>query len=83
MAAAVRRDLASDIGVGITGVAGPEPIDGTPVGEVHLGLVIGEQREALKFNFPQRREAVKRRAVTNALLLIRRALLAREAKTPG
>jgi len=79
MASAVRRVLGSDMGVGVTGVAGPEPLNGRPVGEVHIGLSVGDDSQALKFNFPQRREAVKRRAVTNALLLIRRALLARDA----
>jgi nicotinamide-nucleotide amidase len=83
MASAVRRVLGSDIGIGVTGVAGPEPLGDRPVGEVHIGLVIGEESQALKFNFPQRREAVKRRAVTNALLLARRTLLARGVPAAG
>jgi nicotinamide-nucleotide amidase len=78
MAAAVRRDLKTSIGVGVTGVAGPTELDGHPVGEVHIGLDDGRQPQSLQINFPQRREAVKRRAVTNALQLIRRALLTGE-----
>jgi nicotinamide-nucleotide amidase len=77
MAAAVRRDVRTDIGVGITGVAGPGELDGHPVGEVHIGFDDGTQKQYLTFNFPQRREAVKRRAVTNALQLIRKSLLSR------
>ncbi len=38
MAAAVREKLGADIGVGITGVAGPDAQDGHPVGEVHIAV---------------------------------------------
>ena len=82
MATAVRKTLASDIGVGVTGVAGPTELGGRPIGEVHIGLDDGAETQSLVFNFPQRREAVKRRAVTNALQLIRRALMARDAARP-
>jgi nicotinamide-nucleotide amidase len=78
MAAAVRNRFDADIGVGVTGVAGPTELDGRPVGEVHIGLDDGKQPLSMKFNFPQRRDAVKRRAVTNALQLIRRALMPEE-----
>jgi competence/damage-inducible protein CinA-like protein len=78
MASAARAAIGADIGVGITGVAGPAPQDGHPVGEVHIGLDDGRETSSLRFNFPQRREAVKRRAVTNALQLIRKALLAQD-----
>jgi nicotinamide-nucleotide amidase len=79
MARAVREQLGTDLGVGITGVAGPDAENGRPVGEVHIGLDGGIASDLLRFTFPQRREAVKRRAVTNALQLIRRYLLARDA----
>jgi nicotinamide-nucleotide amidase len=75
MASAVRRDIKADIGVGITGVAGPAEFEGHPVGEVHIALDDGKQPELVQINFPQRREAVKRRAVPSALQLIRRAIL--------
>lgn len=76
MAKAVRERLGADIGVGVTGVTGPEAADGRPAGEVHIGLDDGARTDVIRFTFPQRREAVKRRAVTNALQLIRRSLLA-------
>ena len=82
MAAAIRNRIGADIGVGVTGVAGPTELEGRPVGEVHIGLDDGEQPLSMKFNFPQRREAVKRRAVTNALQLIRRALMPEEPARP-
>jgi nicotinamide-nucleotide amidase len=78
MARAARERLGADIGIGITGVAGPEPQDGAPVGLVHIA-VDGAQAvpsQALSFQFAQSREAIKRRAVTQSLLLLRRALVA-------
>jgi PncC family amidohydrolase len=78
MARAARERLGADIGIGITGVAGPEPQDGAPVGLVHIAVDGGEAvpSQALSFQFAQSREAIKRRAVTQSLLLLRRALVA-------
>jgi competence/damage-inducible protein CinA-like protein len=75
MAGAVRERLGADIGIGITGVAGPDPQEGVPVGQVYVGLVDQTgQPESTGFLFNQGREAIKRRAVTQALALIRRHL---------
>jgi nicotinamide-nucleotide amidase len=38
MATGVRDRLRADWGLALTGVAGPEPQDGQPVGTVHIGL---------------------------------------------
>ncbi len=77
MAAAVRQRLDADIGVGITGVAGPDPQDGVPVGQVYIALDGGENfpPQALAFQFNQSRTAIKRRAVTQSIMLLRRALV--------
>jgi nicotinamide-nucleotide amidase len=77
MAAAVRQRLGADIGIGITGVAGPDPQDGVPVGQVFIALDGGEKvaSQALAFQFNQSRVAIKRRAVTQAIMLLRRALV--------
>ena len=78
MAVAAREQLKADIGIGITGVAGPDPQEGHPVGEVHIALA-GSSRianDSLSFTFPSSRESIKRRAVTQSLMLLRRALLA-------
>ena len=79
MAEAARSVFAANLGIGITGVAGPSSQDGRPVGEVHIGLCDGERAQTMTYTFTQSREAIKRRAVTNALMLIRRALLAADA----
>ena len=78
MARAARELLNADIGIGITGVAGPDPQDGVPVGQVYIGLDGGESVPdlATSFLFNQGREAIKRRAVTQAILLLRRSLVA-------
>lgn len=76
MAQAVRERLQADIGVGITGVAGPDPQDGVPVGQVYIAVATSDgPPEELSFQFPQSRTAIKRRAVTQAILLLYRALV--------
>ena len=75
MATAVRRQFGADIGVGITGVAGPEPHGGQPVGAVCLGVETPDESYATGYTFAQTRAAIKARAVTSALTLIRRAAL--------
>ena len=75
MAAAVRKQFDSDIGVGITGVAGPEPHGGQPVGAVCLGVETPDESYATGYTFAQTRAAIKARAVASALTLIRRAAL--------
>jgi nicotinamide-nucleotide amidase len=83
MAVAVRERFGADIGIGVTGVAGPDPEDGHPVGEVYIALA-GSSRianDSISLNYPSSRENIKRRAVTQALMLLRRALIA--AKPPA
>jgi nicotinamide-nucleotide amidase len=78
MARAVRDRLGTNIGVGITGVAGPDEQEGEPVGTIHIGLDDGSGKEqVISYQFAQSREMVKRRAVTTALSLLRRTLTAR------
>jgi len=76
MAKAIRERLGADIGIGTTGVAGPEPDGTTPVGEVHIAIDGGGKipDQVLNFTFNQSRTAIKRRGVTQALMLLRRAL---------
>ncbi len=77
MAKAVRERLGTDYGVGITGVAGPDPQEDKPPGTVHVAVASPDGEVAhLSMSMNSGRAAVKRRAVTNALLLLRRALLA-------
>ena len=76
MARVARERMSADIGVGITGVAGPDPQEEKPPGTVHVAVDTGmTEPQTLSYQFAQSREAVKRRAVTTALTLIRRTLL--------
>jgi nicotinamide-nucleotide amidase len=75
MAAAARQRLEADIGVGITGVAGPDSQDGKPVGEVHIAVDTGSGSPAvISYVMGQQREQIKRRAVSQAINLLRRSL---------
>jgi len=77
MARAARQNLGAAYGIGITGVAGGEPVQGHPPGTMHIAVHDGARAEPLSYTFYQGRHATKRRAVTSALFLLRRALLAR------
>jgi nicotinamide-nucleotide amidase len=75
MARGVRERLGADIGVGITGIAGPD--GGTPdkpVGLVHLCVASADRLVAREVNIPGGRSDVRARAVMVAMHLIRRAL---------
>ncbi|MEX2246678.1 MAG: competence/damage-inducible protein A [Dehalococcoidia bacterium] len=76
MARAVRERLVASVGVGITGVAGPDEQEGKPAGTIHVAVdAIWEAPRSVSYVFPQGRTAVKRRAVTTALVLLRQSLL--------
>ena len=75
MAEAVRQRLGADVGVGITGVAGPEELEGNPPGTVYIGVAHSGGQEVSAHRFPANdRGLVKRRAVTTALLLLHRTI---------
>ena len=76
MAQAARERLEATVGIGITGVAGPDEQEGKPVGTVHIGIdAAWAAPQTMSYVFPQGRAAVKRRAVTTALTMLRQALL--------
>jgi nicotinamide-nucleotide amidase len=77
MAAAARRNLDADYGIGITGVAGNDEVEGKPPGTMHIAVAGEFGADHISYAFYQGRQATKRRAVTTALFLLRRTLLAR------
>lgn len=77
MARAARDQTGADIGIGITGVAGPDTQEDKPVGTMHIALDDGDGGDGTSYTFAQSREAIKRRAVTSTLQILRRSLLAR------
>ena len=76
MARAAREKLEASVGIGITGVAGPDEQEGKPAGTIHIAIdAIWAAPQSMSYVFPQGRAAVKRRAVTTALVLLRQSLL--------
>ena len=76
MASGVREIAKVDIGLSVTGIAGPS--GGTPekpVGTVWIGYSDEKETFALKFNFGEHRLRTKERASQAALDLLRRKLL--------
>ncbi|MDI2132393.1 CinA family nicotinamide mononucleotide deamidase-related protein [Yinghuangia seranimata] len=75
MAEGVRGLLSGTYGVATTGVAGPEPQDGRPVGEVHIAVAGPEGTVAVSVHLPGDRDRIRALAVVRALELLRRVLL--------
>ena len=80
MARAARVAVAADLGLGLTGIAGNDPLEGQPAGTMHLALADADHVEYMTFRFLQGREQTKRRAVQQALMLLRRYLTERAAR---
>jgi nicotinamide-nucleotide amidase len=76
MAEGVRRELGADVGLGVTGVAGPDQQEGQPVGTVHLGIALGDEVEAVTLGLPGDRKRIRDFATITLLDLLRRRLLA-------
>ncbi|CAL9415254.1 Nicotinamide-nucleotide amidohydrolase PncC [Nocardiopsis dassonvillei] len=71
MARGVRRLLGADYGLSVTGVAGPAPQDGKPVGTVYAGLAGPDgNARALLFRFTGDRSGIRYRTVEGALELL-------------
>ena len=68
MARAVREQTGADLGIGTTGVAGPEELEGEPAGTVHIGLAHEGGTFSFSRRYPAQRQMVKQRSVTQALI---------------
>ena len=75
MAVAVRKSLGSDIGLALTGVAGPTEQDGVKVGTLCVGLALpnGDVRSTT-FSLPFGREQMRQISVISALNFLRQSL---------
>jgi nicotinamide-nucleotide amidase len=75
MARGARERFGADIGVGITGIAGPDGgSDDKPVGLVHFCVSDATSQVARRVVIPGNRADVRQRAVTVAMHLVRRLL---------
>ena len=67
MAAGVRRTVGADVGVGITGIAGPNSDEtGRPVGLVYIGVSDGRTDIVREYRFDGDRNAVRAQAAEAA-----------------
>ena len=79
MAQGVRARWSADIGVATTGVAGPDPVDGHPVGEVYVAVADASGARVVRPEIPEAgpgqgpqaiRQGVREAAVQAALALL-------------
>lgn len=76
MAEQARIKTQSDYGVSLTGVAGPDSLEGHPAGTIFIGLAHAKGTEVIKANIAGRSRAdVRHIAVMHAFNLVRKALL--------
>ena len=79
LATGARRVLGADVGLGITGVAGPDEQEGQPAGTVFFGFAVGDEpADAVGTRLPGQREMVRQFATISGLNLLRMKLLSME-----
>lgn len=70
MARGAAQALAADVGVGTTGVAGPEAHDGQPAGAVWIGVWSSDGHAARLLTLDGDRDAIRRQTAEAALRLV-------------
>ena len=74
LARGAKEVLGADVGISTTGVAGPEPHDGHPVGTVFVGATWRDRTEVRKIRAYGDRDNIRAMAVTSVVDLARRLL---------
>ena len=79
MATGVRKVLGADVGISVTGVAGPAEQDGQPPGTVFIGIAMpgDDEGEARQLRLPGDRERVRQFSAISLLDALRYRLLER------
>ncbi len=77
MAEGACRVLGSDVGLAITGVAGPSEQDDMPVGTVFFGVCLDGKTEVVRVQMPGDRDRIRQFSTISLLDLLRRRLLER------
>jgi nicotinamide-nucleotide amidase len=75
MARGVRATLGADVGLATTGVAGPDPAEGLPVGTVCLAVVGPDGEASVQVRLPGDRERIRQYSAITLLNLLRQQLL--------
>jgi len=82
LAVNVKRTFNTDIGIGLTGAAGPDPHDGKPVGTVWIGITsTNADTETFKLLLSGSRNANRLRAARFALYYLIKHLTAKEVQS--
>lgn len=74
MAIGAAKLLGSDVGLSVTGVAGPEEQDGHPAGTVFVGIAIGDNVSHVPLRLPGDRPRIRAYSAISALDALRKAL---------
>ncbi|HUQ38528.1 MAG TPA: competence/damage-inducible protein A [Acidimicrobiales bacterium] len=77
MAEGAARVLKTDVGLSVTGVAGPAEQDGMPVGTAFFGIHLDGETEVVEVHLPGDRDRIRQFATISLLDLLRRRLLDR------
>jgi PncC family amidohydrolase len=75
MARGAREHLSADIGLATTGVAGPDPVDGQPVGTVHIAVAAAGTAMHERLSVDGTRDQIRRLTVDHVLDLLVRVLM--------
>ena len=70
-----KRLLNTDYTVSFTGNAGPEAMEGKPVGEVHIGIAYSYYVRVFSYNLTGSREEIQRKAIKIAFELLNAEIL--------
>ncbi len=70
LARGIRQRLKTDLSLAVTGVAGPEPHDGKPVGMVYIALADDEKELVKHFMFDGSREKIRGLTVLAAFKML-------------
>lgn len=75
MAEGAARVMGAEVGLGVTGVAGPDTQGGRPVGTVFAAVATGRRTEVASLRLAGDRHRIRENAAVSALDLLRRRLL--------
>ena len=75
MARGAREHLSADFGLATTGVAGPDPADGQPVGTVHIAVAAANRAMHARLSMDGTRHEIRHATVDHVLELLVRALM--------
>ncbi|MGH9224247.1 MAG: competence/damage-inducible protein A [Acidimicrobiales bacterium] len=76
MAVGAARALRADVGLGVTGVAGPTSQEGQPIGTVFMAVSVRGDVDTAEVHFPGDRQHVRQFATISLLDMLRRRLQA-------